>query len=170
MKKVFLTVMVAVMSVVGLSAQDSGFSGGIHIGIPTGDLKDTSSFNAGLDISYMYSVSDVFTVGATTGYTNFFGKEYKYSAGGTSVTVKATDYAFIPLAATAEYTVSDKIYLGLDLGYAFSADKDVDGGLYYQPKVGYNVSELINVYLGYKGIDLDGSAATTISLGAAYKF
>lgn len=170
MKKIFLTAIVAVMSIVGLSAQDSGFSGGIHIGIPTGDIKDSSSFNAGLDISYMKEVSDLFKVGLTTGYTNFFGKDYDYSAGSVTVTVKGSDLAFIPLAATAEYSISDKMYLGADLGYAFSADKDIDGGLYYQPKVGYNASELINVYLGYKGIDLDGGSAATISLGASYKF
>lgn len=38
------------------NAQDQFFKFGSHVGVPNGDLKDSYSYNLGLDIGYVWSV------------------------------------------------------------------------------------------------------------------
>ncbi len=154
------------------SAQDDAgsFKVGAHIGIPVGDFDEVFSFNAGADVAYMFPVAENFKAGATTGYTFYSGKEYTFSDGVNEVKIKGGNGAFIPLAATAQYSIMEMLYLGLDLGYAiYVGDGEGDGGFYYQPKIGYQM-EKIEIYLGYKGISLDSSTLSSVNLGLAYKF
>ncbi len=170
MKKVLLMSIIALISSVSVIAQEGSFKAGIHVGIPTGDIEKVSSFNAGLDLTYLFSINDDFKVGGTIGYTNFFGKTITSSFAGSSVSISTDDVSFIPLAASIEYGLSPKFYLGADLGYAISTDDDIDGGLYYQPKIGYNATDVIDIFFAYKGIAIDDLSVGVISLGAAYKF
>ena len=162
MKKILLSA-IAVMAF-GFTAQaqdDGGLKAGIHIGMPMGDAGDLYNLNFGADVAYMWPVADQFTVGATTGYSYFSGEEF--------MGVKLNG-AFIPLAATAQYSLSDAFFLGADLGYAlYAGDGDGDGGVYYQPKVGYQ-TEFFEVYASYKGIAVDGTSISTVGLGFNYKF
>lgn len=162
MKKILLSA-IAVMAF-GFTAQaqdDGGFKAGIHIGMPMGDAGDMYTLNFGADVAYMWPIADQFTLGATTGYSYFSGEEV--------MGVKLNG-AFIPLAATAQYSLSDAFFLGADLGYAlYSGDGDGDGGVYYQPKVGYQM-EFFEVYAAYKGIAVEGTSISTIGLGFNYKF
>jgi len=174
MKKILLTA-VALFAFGFANAQDEGgFKVGLHAGIPMGDAGDFYSFNAGVDVAYMFPVADGFTAGITTGYSYFGGKEYEetfdFGFGPTTITGPKVNGAFIPVAATAQYSLSDSFFLGADLGYAlYSGDGDGDGGLYYQPKVGWQ-SESIEVFASYKGIAVEDSSISTVGIGAAYKF
>ncbi len=180
MKKLILSGL-AVCTFGFASAQEvAGFKAGIHAGIPTGDFSDFYSFNFGVDAAYMWPVAENFKAGVTTGYSYYSGKEYTYPVNvnpiqfravgdGNSVSVKV-NAAFIPIAASAQYSIMEMLYLGLDLGYAiYVGDGDGDGGLYYQPKIGYQM-EKIEVYLGYKGISENSNTLSSVNLGAAYKF
>ncbi|HOD11121.1 MAG TPA: hypothetical protein PKH91_10295, partial [Flavobacterium sp.] len=139
------------------NAQDGAFKLGAHVGIPMGDIKDASSLNYGLDAAYVWSVADKFKAGVTTGYDVFSGKD------------GIDDITFLPVAATGQYSFSDKIFGGLDLGYAVGISDNNDGGLLYQPKVGYQ-AEKFEVALGYKGIAVDGITVSAVTLGFNYKF
>ncbi|AWI25901.1 hypothetical protein [Flavobacterium pallidum] len=166
MKKLLLSV-AAVLAFGLVSAQDSdgGFKVGIHVGIPMGDAGDLYSANYGADIAYMFPVADSFLLGATTGYSFYSGKEY--DLGG--VTVKQNG-AFIPVAAAAQYSLDTNWFIGADLGYAvYSGDGDGNGGMYYQPKVGFQ-TETMQFYAGYKGISVEGGSVSSVGVGAAYKF
>jgi len=165
MKKIILTV--AAVFAFGLAnAQDGKFKVGAHFGLPMGDIKDGYSLNVGVDAAYMWSISDDFKAGVTTGYSTYLGKEYDVAG----FTVKPDNYSVIPVAGTGQYSFSDKFFGGLDLGYAIAiAPSGADGGLLYQPKVGYQ-TEKIEVYLGYKGISSNGSTASSLNLGLNYKF
>lgn len=127
-------IMIAAMAVFGLSSAQEGFKLGAHIGVPVADAGDASSFNLGLDAAYMWNVAPSFDLGIASGYTHFIGKSnngYKFD-----------DFGFIPIAASGKYRFSGSpVSLGLDLGYGISTNDDVDGGLYYQPKVAYNFSQ-----------------------------
>ena len=58
MKKLILSA-VALFAFGFANAQDDGgFQVGIHVGLPMGDVKDLSSFNAGLDLGYMWSAGE----------------------------------------------------------------------------------------------------------------
>ncbi len=157
MKKIILTLAV-VLAFGFANAQEGKFKLGAHLGIPMGDIKDYSSFNFGVDAAYVWKVADSFSAGATTGYTNYAGKSGYDSIG------------YIPVAATAQYSLSESMFLGADLGYAiYVGSGSGDGGFYYQPKVGYQ-AEKFEVYAGYKGISVTGGTFSSINLGFNYKF
>ena len=170
MKKLILSAM-AVCAFGLASAQEGGFKVGVHAGMPMGDAGDMYSFNFGADVAYLWEVADGFKAGVTTGYSYFSGKEYDEAGdlGDWGDKVKVNG-AFIPVAATGQYSFSDNFFGGADLGYAlYAGDGDGDGGFYYQPKVGYQ-TEKIEVFVSYKGISADGASISTLGAGFAYKF
>ena len=173
MKKIILT-MAVVLTAAFANAQDkksgsdseAGFRGGINLGLPMGDIKDLYSFSLGLDVSYLWPIADKFQAGVTTGYAHYLGKTVDFLG----VSVKNDDAGFVPLAATAEYSLTESFYIGADLGYALGVSPSGNnGGLLYQPKVGYQMDKL-GVFAGYKGISVSGGTFTSINLGVNYKF
>ncbi|ADX68119.1 MULTISPECIES: hypothetical protein [Weeksella] len=169
MKKLVLATAVAVFGVVGLQAQSTGFEAGVHVGIPVGDVSDASNFNIGLDVAYLYPVAQNFRLGLASGYDHFVGKD------------NVDDFGFIPLAASAKFTPTQNFFVGADLGYAFATNDGMDGGFYYQPKVGYS-GALVDVYGFYKGVSGTNKYEVlgveykndwnigSVGLGVAYKF
>ena len=157
MKKIFLTA-AAVFAFSFANAQDGGFKLGAHVGLPTGDIKDYSSLNIGADGAYVWKVADSFDAGITTGYTSYLGKDGADAIG------------FIPVAATGQYAIADNLFLGADLGYAIYAGSEDggEGGFLYQPKFGYK-AEKLELYLGYKGISVDGGTFSSVNIGVNYK-
>ena len=84
--------------------------------------------------------------------------------------VKTPTASFVPVAGTAQYSLADNLFLGADLGYAVNVGEgDGDGGVYYQPKFGYQ-TEKVELYLGYKGISVDGGSFSSVNLGVNFKF
>lgn len=183
MKKLILSA-IAIMAL-GTAAQaqdEGGFKVGIHAGLPMGDAGDFYSFNAGVDVAYMFPISDEFLLGVTTGYSYFGGKDVDAVITGLegfegipgfeafTAKVEKMNAAFIPVAAAAKYSISESIFVGADLGYAlYVGDGEGDGGFLYQPKVGWQ-SESIEVFASYKGIAVEGTSISTVGIGAAYKF
>lgn len=168
MKKLIFTA-VAVFAFGFTNAQDGSFKIGAHVGLPTGDLKEGYSLNVGGDVAYLWNVADKFKAGATAGYTAYLGKTETFAVGGNSIEFKNETVGFIPVAATAQYSLTDDLFIGADLGYAIYASKgEGDGGVYYQPKFGYQTDK-IELYLGYKGISQDGSSANSFNLGFNFK-
>ncbi|WP_298512795.1 outer membrane beta-barrel protein [uncultured Kordia sp.] len=161
MKKLILAA-VAVFAF-AFSANAQNFEVGINGAIPIGDAGDFSSFSIGIDAAALWNVSEDFDAGVATGFTNAFAKDI---AG-----VSVDDAQFIPIAGAARYNVSSKFYVGADLGYAIGINDGNDGGFYYRPKVGYDVTEKININLSYTGISIDSpglSTWDTIGLGVAF--
>lgn len=165
MKKIILSLL-AVFAFGAAQAQDGGFKAGINLGIPMGDISDSYSFTVGLDVAYMWEISDKFSAGVTTGYAHYFGKTVEFF----EIEIDLDDAGFIPLAGTAQYSITDNIFVGADLGYAIGISPDGnDGGFLYQPKVGYQ-AEKFEVFAGYKGISVDGGTFSSVNLGFNYKF
>ena len=161
MKKLFFTA-IAVLAFSFVNAQEGGFKAGAHLGLPIGTAGDIYSFNFGVDVAYLWPVGEDFKAGVTTGYSSYSGK--------TVDGVKYPSGASIPLAATAQYSFSDHVFGGLDLGYAiYSGSGGGNGGLLYQPKVGYQ-TEKMEYYVSYKGVSVTGGSIATVGVGFAYKF
>ncbi|WP_026710939.1 hypothetical protein [Flavobacterium filum] len=166
MKKIILSIL-AVAAFGTANAQDGGFKAGINVGLPMGDIKDSYSLAVGLDVAYTWEVADKFRAGVTTGYAHYMGKTVDLGFG---IEVDVEDAGLIPIAGTAQYSFTDNIFGGLDLGYALGVSPSgMNGGLLYQPKVGYQ-AEKFEVYAGYKGIAVDGGTFSSINLGFNYKF
>ena len=162
MKKLCIVAILAIFSFTSTNAQE-GFSGGVHLGIPTGDVSEISGFNYGVDLSYLFNVADDFDAGFTTGYTNFTGKDISTGFG----TIEFDDFGFVPVAATARYSFADNIFGAVDLGYAISTQGGT-GGFYYQPKGGWK-SETIDIFVFYKGISRNGFTISSVGVGAAFR-
>lgn len=166
MKKIILSIL-AVAAFGTANAQDGKFKAGVNVGLPMGDIKDSYSLTIGVDAAYTWQVADKFSAGVTTGYAHYMGKTVDLGILGE---VKFEDAGFIPLAGTAQYSFTDNFFGGLDLGYALGVSPSGNnGGLLYQPKVGYQ-TEKFEVYGGYKGISVDGGTFSSINLGFNYKF
>ncbi len=154
MKKLFLVGALALFG--AMNAQTTGnFKVGAHVGLPTGDIADFSSFNAGVDLAYQWNLAENFKLGVASGYSHYFGKNGWDGSG------------LIPVAATGQYTISPNFFLGADLGYGFFTQKGSDGGFYYQPKVGYQKNNW-EAYLGYKGVSLDGGTVSSVNVGVNF--
>lgn len=168
MKKVLFAA-IAVFAFGFTNAQATGFKAGVHFGLPMGDIKDAYSMNLGLDLGYLWNVAEGFDVGVATGYTTYLGKTTETTVAGFTVKTEVKDASFIPVAGTANYGITENLFLGADLGYAVGINDGNDGGFLYQPKFGYK-AEKFEAFLGYKGISQDGGTASSINLGFAYKF
>ncbi|OYX82151.1 MAG: hypothetical protein B7Y83_15725 [Flavobacteriales bacterium 32-34-25] len=155
MKKIILTT-AAIFAFGFANAQSGAFKLGAHVGLPTGDVKDFSSVNLGADLAYTWSVAEGLDAGITTGYTSYLGKDGFDAVG------------FIPVAATAQFTLTNNWFIGADLGYAIGASEDNDGGFLYQPKFGYQM-EKAGLYVSYKGISVDGFNVSSVNLGVNFK-
>ncbi|PTX62645.1 outer membrane protein with beta-barrel domain [Kordia periserrulae] len=164
MKKTILAIVAVFAMVFTANAQDGKFEVGINGALPVGDAGDAYTFSVGLDAAYLWNVSDKFDAGVATGFTNAFGDEFSVAG----ITFEVEDAQFIPLAGTARYNVSSDFFLGADLGYAIGINDGNDGGFYYRPKVGYNVSEKVSLNLSYTGISVDGGSFDTIGLGVMF--
>lgn len=176
MKKLLL---IGVLAMVGtnVNAQEKHFKIGGHVGLPIGDVGDNYSFNAGIDLSYTWEISDHFELGAITGYSYYFGGNVRIDPVVINGQVMSPAQSYqlnvgaIPLAATAQYNFGDNggFNLGADVGYAFLTGDADGGGFYYQPKIGYTFSEKHSIYGGYKGISKDGTISS-VNIGYSYKF
>jgi hypothetical protein len=152
-------IVMAAFAVAGLVNAQTGFKAGVHAGLPVGDAGDASSFNVGLDASYLFNVAEGFKAGATAGYSVFTAKEVNG--------FKGDSVNFFTIGGTAQYSFSESIFGGLDLGYAIP--NEGDGAVYFLPKVGYQ-TEQFEVYAGYRHIATEGSAIGAALVGFNYKF
>lgn len=161
MKKLFLVGALALFG--AMNAQTGNFKVGAHVGLPTGDIADFSNFVLGVDVAYMFPVSENFDLGLSTGYSAFLGK--------TISGFKIPTLSLIPIAANATYKFTPEFSIGTDLGYGFvSWDGESDGGFYYQPKLTYTFQDKNGVYLGYQGVSKDGVTFSSVNLGYTYTF
>ncbi|MCK5401927.1 MAG: hypothetical protein KAJ28_09870 [Flavobacteriaceae bacterium] len=168
MKKILLFVAIAIFGFSNISAQDSsqtnnsgeGFNFGLHLGIPVGDFEDVSSFTLGLDVSYLFNVSEGFDVGIATGYINFFGKDFEG--------FKVDDLGIIPIAASTRVALGEEWFLGIDLGYGIFTNEDSDGGgFYYYPKIGLKLG-VVDVFGYYQGMTKDSVNVASVGVGASF--
>ena len=156
-------VLIVAFALIGSSAFGQGFNLGLNLGFPTGDAGDAYTFTIGVDLHYMWDVSDTFTAGVASGYSHFLGDEIDLGSFGT---IDVDDAGFIPLAAAGRLSLSDSFVLGADLGYAIGVSPDGnDGGFYYRPMLGYNISDSMQITASYRGVSVDGGSIDAVTAG-----
>lgn len=157
MKKVLVVFAIVLGGMLSTNAQGT-FRIGAHLGLPVGDASDYSNFTYGLDASYLWPITDMFSAGAATGYSSYSGKD------------DYINYSFIPLAATGRANFAETWFGALDLGYAIATDSDTDGGFFYQPKVGWSDGK-VDVFVFYQGISIKDASSdlNAFGVGGAFK-
>ena len=163
MKKV-LFIAVVVLGLGNINAQNGSFNAGVSIGLPTGDISDSSSLAISVEANYLFEISDQFKVGPSISYLHYTGKKDILGSG-----FDADDISFLPIAAAARFAASEKFTFGADLGYGIGiSPDDIEGAFYYKPMVGYNISEKVMLQATYTGMSKEGSTISNFGVGAMF--
>ena len=161
MKKIVCIAVMALLGFGSLSAQENRFNLGVNLGLPTGDVSDFYSFALGVEANYLFEVSEKFQVGPSISYVNYFGKEI---SGFT-----AENASFLPLAGSGRFNASEEFVIGADIGYAIGISPEGnDGGFYYRPMLGYNISEKMQITASYSGVSVDGGTFSHFGVGIMF--
>lgn len=155
MKKLIL--LTAVFMSIGLStSMAQEIKVGVHGGIPVGDTTGDSDFTLGADFAYMFTPFEMFQVGPLVGYSHYFVNTLD-------------DKSFLPIAASGRFSLGDAVFAGADLGYALQLNGGSDGGVYYRPKLGY---DLLGLWIvgSYEGISMDGGTRSSVNVGLEFTF
>lgn len=158
MKKIVLFVGMALVSL-SMKSQE-GFKAGINFGVPVGNASDFSYFSLEFNLSYFLEVSDSFDAGLVSGFSNAFAKDEILG-----LEIDMEDIQFMTIAAGGRFKTNNKIFVGLDLGYAVGVNDGNNGGFYYKPIFGYNLSDNTETSLSYTGISIEESNWSVINLG-----
>ena len=163
MKKV-LFIAVVVLGLGNINAQNGSFNAGVSIGLPTGDISNSSSLAISVEANYLFEISDQFKVGPSISYLHYTGKKDILGSG-----FDANDISFLPIAAAARFAASEKFTIGADLGYGFGiSPDDIEGAFYYRPMIGYNISEKVMLQATYTGMSKEGSTISNFGVGAMF--
>jgi len=145
------SILITVLALTGTAIFGQGFRAGINLGIPTSDAQDLHSFAIGVDLNFLWEVSDNIDVGIASGYSNFFGEEVDFGSFGI---VDVDDAGFLPLAGAGRIILSEQFVIGAHVGYAIAiTPDDSEGGFYYRPLLGYNLTESTQITVSYSGIE-----------------
>ncbi|WP_194766451.1 hypothetical protein [Tamlana sp. I1] len=146
MKKTLFFFALTITSLGQLNAQD--FKIALSSTLP---VFDTTRHAAALDVSYVFPITEKFDVGLTTGFAIWF-KMPTYQLGGGLQIAKEDQASMVPVALTTRFNVAKRLSLGLDLGYAFAVNTDiaVNDGLYFAPKIQYQIFDYADIVLGYR--------------------
>lgn len=151
---------IAFFAICGLgTANAQSFNAGVNLGLPAGDADMVSSFVLGGEVNYMFTSDDTFNYGVTAGINFFFKKDPFDNA------------SFLPIAASGRYNLSEDFVLGADLGYALGlSPSGNDGGFYYRPMLGYNLSEKMMVTASYSTVNVSNGGGNWGSFGVGLMF
>ncbi|SNY99418.1 hypothetical protein [Flagellimonas pacifica] len=147
----------------------SSFKVGLNAGIPVGDAADVSSFSIGLDVNYHWGVSELFDVGLATGFINAFGDTDTSSVGPVTVQTEFEDFQFLPVAASVRIYPTYHFKFGVDAGYAVGISDGMEGGLYYRPIVGYNITGNTELNVSYMVVE-DNISFSVATVGILFLF
>ncbi|MEM6864962.1 MAG: hypothetical protein AAF575_07260 [Bacteroidota bacterium] len=135
----------------------SNFKAGLNAGIPTGDASEISRFSVGLDLNYHYGVSKRIDIGIATGFLNAFGESQTISDGILDIEAEFEDYQIVPVAGSLRIYPTYDLKFGADAGYAIGINEGNDGGFYYRPILGYNITGNTEVNVSYTAIENEGT-------------
>jgi len=139
------------------------FAAGINLGLPLGDFNLSHTFGLGAEFQSEYRINGVTAIYGSVGYTNFFGKEYKFEE------PEDLSSGLIPIIAGAKIYVTEQFFIGAKAGIAIVTGFGSGTGLDYQPQAGFDLQKL-QLNLGYNGVTVDGGSISTLFLSVLYKF
>ncbi len=137
---------------------DDGFSAELNVGLPIGDAGDFSSFSLTVNVRYSWEVANGLSVGPTTGYGHWFGKD------------NFGDLQYIPIAGNVEVDLSDKASAGIDAGYAINVGVGGGGDLYGTLRFSFDIAEDTEITASSANIFGSGTTWSNVQVGARLRF
>lgn len=170
MKKIVLMAMFA-MFCFTVNAQDEveveeksnvEFKVGLNYGLIAGDdvYRDKYCSNLGIDFTYLHHVTKDIALGATAGLNYLKADEdSEYRS-------NHNEEFLVVGAAIRLFTDNDKLFIGGDVGYGYGID---DGGFYFSPKVGFQLTKRSGLILSYKQVK-DMGTFSSFNIGYEFSF
>ncbi|WP_127019941.1 hypothetical protein [Flagellimonas beolgyonensis] len=172
-KRIIFSVLAVFAFCISVTAQyvdRSSTKVGVMAGIPMGDLSDFSKIALGVDVAFHWGVSELFDVGIATGFINAFGETDSATVGDITIEGSFDNYQVIPVAAAVRLYPTYNFKLGADVGYAVGVNEGNDGGFYWRPVIGYNISGNTELNVSYININNDGESFSIAALGLLFLF
>ncbi|TNJ44676.1 outer membrane beta-barrel protein [Tamlana fucoidanivorans] len=155
-----------------------GFRVEISVGPTLADSKELFSYTLQGHVCYLWSLSDVVNLGASTGVVTFLGEGS--NGDGSKGWFSSIPDVFMPLAVASNFNISKSIYAGIDLGYALNANyigdndggffNDSNGGFYMRPSMAYRLKEKLALVLSYTSIAEDNYNSAALNIGLNFRF
>ena len=140
-----------------LTSNAQEFKSNISLGLPVGEVSKNYSINFNLDFAYIWTVTNKVKMGAISGYTHFAGDSSKVDAG------------FLPMGMTTRFKASNKSTLALDFGYAIGFSNGRSGGVFFAPKLYYNLNSTFDTFISYKSINVSANDFGAICFGVEFQ-
>ena len=137
--------------------------------LPLGSTQDVTKFGIGVEAAYLFETSTRLDLGFSTGYSYFTGKRVKVlDYDNTMTTLKYSDAHYIPVTVVARFNIIDRLSIGGDLGYAIGFGDGIKGGLYYKPRLGFQIIDRLGVNVAYTGLKVKDGTWKTLNFGIEF--
>lgn len=141
----------------------TNFRAGVNAGLVVGDFSEAYSLTLGVDIYQHWGVSKELDLGIATGFSNAFGEKESSSVGGVTVQTEFDNAQFIPVAGSLRIYPTSGFKIGADVGYAIGLNEGNDGGFYYRPSMGVDVSGgSTEINVSYFAVNGDANFSTVL--------
>lgn len=147
--------LIVVLLATNLAMAQSSWKLGANVGLPVGEMDDVTDLQWGADLTYMYELANIVGIGAMAGYSQYVTDD------------RFIDVLFLPVAASGRIGFPRGLFIGADLGYAFGLSDNNDGGIYYRPKLGFNLFGL-SLIASYSGVNAEGASFNSVNLGVEF--
>ncbi|MGF7072117.1 hypothetical protein [Mucilaginibacter sp. R-33] len=147
------------------------FGIGLETGIPVGNnISDFSNFELGGTARLQYGVSNNLALTLTSGYYNFFGKDYTIDG----LTHSARDLGLVPLKAGIKAFFAENVYFGAEVGAGFETKERFPGAekqtkLILSPAIGW-ANKTWDVGVRYENFSGQSNNYGLVGLRVAYGF
>ena len=148
---------------------------GVEGGLPTGDIHNTSSWDLGGTARLQYGIDKNVAVMLTSGYYNFFGKNFTSSFVDpttntvTTVSTKAQNFGLIPVKAGAKVFFNSPIYVSGEAGAGFETASGGSTRLILSPGLGW-ANHSWDIGARYENFSGGGVNYGLVNLRVAYGF
>lgn len=148
------------------------FGIGLEAGAPTGSIHKGlggSNFELGGTARLQYNTSDHIALMLTSGYYNFFGKDYTATVGGVTSTYKGQSLGVIPVKAGFKAFFADQFYFSAEAGVGIETKGAKNTKLLLAPGLGW-ANQKWDVGLRYEDLSGQSNNYGIVGLRLAYGF
>lgn len=146
---------------------------GIEGGVPTGDIHNTSGWDLGGTARLQYGIDKNVALMLTSGYYNFFGKNYTTTffngTTTTTITTKAANFGVIPVKAGAKVFFNSPIYVSGEAGAGIETASGGSTRLLLSPGLGW-ANHSWDIGARYENFSGGGANYGLVNLRVAYGF
>ena len=147
-------------------ADKASVSVGVEVGLPIGDLKQTSSIGIGGSVKAAIPVFDGGAFTLSAGYMTFSGKTVDILG----QSFKFGSLGMIPIKAGLRFVISEGFYGEPQLGYTLYSGSGNSGAFTYAANLGFMVNNSVDISARYEAASKNSSTISFIGARIAYSF